>query len=190
VVLGDGSSASAGDTVITRRNSRALTITQTDWVKNGYRWHVDAVALGGSLRVRHLDTGLRTLLPAEYVREHVELGYAATIHGQSLTADVCHVSAARDLTRLLYVAMTRGRTGNHLYFDVTGDGNEHSVITRDALLPPTAADELMRILSRDGAQVSTTTSLRELAAGKESWRWMEPNPVFEHLQRCDRVAKP
>jgi conjugative relaxase-like TrwC/TraI family protein len=164
VVLGDGSSVSAGDLVVTRRNSRLLMITRSDWVKNGYRWQVEAVAPDGSLRVRHLSTDRRIDLPAEYVREHVDLGYAATIHGaQGLTAEVCHVVAsAPDLTRqLLYVALTRGRAGNHLYLDVAGDGNEHTAITRDALLPPTAADELVRILERDGAQVSATSALRD-----------------------------
>jgi hypothetical protein len=44
-----------------------------------------------------------------------------------------------------------------------GDGDEHTAITRDALLPPSAADELIRILGRDGAHVSATTTLRDLA---------------------------
>ncbi len=56
-------------------------------------------------------------LPPEYVREHVELGYATTVHrAQGLTVDHAHVLAAPGMTReALYVAMTRGRLGNHLY---------------------------------------------------------------------------
>jgi hypothetical protein len=37
------------------------------------------------------------------------------------------------------------------------------VITRDALLPPTAVDVLARILARDGSQTSATSTLRENA---------------------------
>ena len=37
VRLVDGSHASAGDTIISRRNDRKIAITSTDWVKNGDR---------------------------------------------------------------------------------------------------------------------------------------------------------
>ena len=77
VTLADGSRASAGDTVITRRNDRHLAITPTDWVKNGDRWTIEAV-LDGALRVTHLGTRRRLTLPAGYVAEHVALGYATT----------------------------------------------------------------------------------------------------------------
>jgi conjugative relaxase-like TrwC/TraI family protein len=166
VALSDGSSVSAGDTIITRHNDRRLPVTSTDWVKNGHRWHVEAITTDGGLRVRQLSTGRRIVLPSDYTREHVQLGYASTIHGaQGLTAATCHtVAGTGDLNRqLLYVAMSRGRVGNHLYLDVAGDGDEHTAITRDALLPPSAADELIRILGRDGAHVSATTTLRDLA---------------------------
>ena len=166
VRLSDGAQASTGDTIITLHNSRRLMITSTDWVKNGDRWRVESVHQDGALAVRHLRTGRRIALPGDYVREHVALGYAATIHAaQGLSVDTCHtVSGGADLTRqLLYVALTRGRAGNHLYLSVAGDGNEHTAITRDALLPPTAADIVLRILARDGAQVSATTTARTLA---------------------------
>jgi hypothetical protein len=59
--------------------------------------------------------------------------------------------------------MTRGRTGNHVYLTTAGDGDQHSVITPDALLPPTAVDILSRILARDGGQSSATSGQRALA---------------------------
>jgi hypothetical protein len=37
VELADGNRASAGDSVITRRNARTMPITSTDWVKNADR---------------------------------------------------------------------------------------------------------------------------------------------------------
>ncbi len=165
VRLSDGSAASAGDIVVTRRNNRRLAISATDWVKNGDRWTVREVLPGGALQVQHQGTGRVLTLPADYARRHVALGYASTVHGaQGSTADTCHtVATGFEDRQLLYVAMTRGRTSNHLYLVTAGDGDEHSVLTPDVLLPPTAVDLLTRIVDRDGAQVSATTAQRRLA---------------------------
>ncbi len=163
--LVDGSKASIGDAIITRKNNRKLAITATDWVKNGDRWQVEAVHRSGALDVQHLRTGRRLTLPADYVADHVSLGYATTVHGaQGITADVAYTVATGQETRqLLYVAMTRGRHANHVYLSTAGDGDPHSVITRDALLPPTAVDLLTRLLARDGSPVSATSQGRALA---------------------------
>ena len=40
VWLSDGLPASAGDTILTRRNNRRLRTSATDFVKNGDRWQV------------------------------------------------------------------------------------------------------------------------------------------------------
>lgn len=79
VRLGDGCAAYVGDTVITRRNDRRLATSGTDWVKNGDRWIVSGVR-DGALTVRHRVTGVRAALSARYVEEHVELGWASTVH--------------------------------------------------------------------------------------------------------------
>ncbi|WP_198950086.1 MobF family relaxase [Kineosporia sp. A_224] len=165
VELTDGCRVSAGDTVITRENDRQLRFTSTDWVKNGDRWTVTASTPGGGLRVQHLATGRHIVLPAAYVAAHVALGYASTVHAaQGVTADVTHVIASGTESRqTMYVAMTRGRAANHLYLGVAGDGDPHTVISRDTLLPPTAVDVLARILARDGAQTSATSHTRALA---------------------------
>ena len=165
VQLADGSAASAGDTIVTRRNDRRLALSATEWVKNGDRWRVDQVLPDGALQVTHLATRRRVNLPAAYTAEHVALGYASTIHAaQGTTAGVCHtVASGAESRQLLYVAMTRGRAANHLYLTSVGDGDEHSVLTPDALLPPTAVDLLERILRRNGAQTSATTAQRTLA---------------------------
>ena len=71
VALADGTRASAGDVIITRRNDRRLTLTATDWVKNGDRWTVDR----GPRRRRARRAAPRprppVTLPADYVAEHV-----------------------------------------------------------------------------------------------------------------------
>jgi len=165
VRLADGSAASAGDTVVTRRNNRHLALSTSDWVKNGDRWTVRDVLPSGAVTVQHHDTRRVITLPATYARQHLALGYASTVHAaQGATADTCHtVATGAEDRQLLYVAMTRGRTGNHLYLSISGDGDEHSVLTPDALLPPTAVDLLTRIVDRDGAQVSATTAQAQLA---------------------------
>jgi conjugative relaxase-like TrwC/TraI family protein len=173
VQLADGLTCSAGDTIISRQNDRTIPVGTTDWVKNGDRWTVDAVLESGALRVTHLRTKRHITLPASYVRDHVELGYACTIHAaQGVTADSCHTVATGDESRqLFYVAMTRGRSGNHVYLTTAGDGDPHAVITREALLPPTAVDVLTRILARDDAPVSATSTAQDLN---------DPNRTLHH----------
>jgi DNA primase catalytic core len=165
VTLADHSQASAGDAIITRQNNRKIPIGAHDWVKNGDRWVVENVRESGALDVIHHDTHRHITLPAAYVAEHVSLGYASTVHGaQGITADTCYTVATGEESRqLLYVAMTRGRHANHVHLTTAGDGDEHAVITRDALLPPTAVDILTRVLARDGAPVSAASQARSLA---------------------------
>lgn len=160
VVLADGLTCSAGDTIISRQNDRTIPVGTSDWVKNGDRWTVDAVLDSGALQVTHLRTKRHITLPASYVTGNVELGYACTIHAaQGVTADTCHTIATGDESRqLFYVAMTRGRGGNHVYLVTAGDGDPHAIITREALIPPTAVDILIRILNRDDAPVSATST--------------------------------
>ncbi|CAN5643179.1 hypothetical protein BH10ACT8_BH10ACT8_25590 [soil metagenome] len=165
VTITDQSQASAGDAIINRHNNRKIPIGAHDWVKNGDRWLVERVRESGALDVIHHDTGRHITLPADYVAEHVSLGYACTVHGaQGITADTCHtVATGSESRQLLYVAMTRGRHANHVHLTTAGDGDSHAVITRDALLPPTAVDILTRVLARDGAPVSAASHARALA---------------------------
>ena len=164
VQLSDGTHASAGDCVITRRNDRRLATSATDWVTNGDRWTITRVHPDGALDVSHVSAKRRATLPADYVRDHVLLGYATTVHGaQGITADASHVVATGDETRqLLYVALTRGRTANHVYLDVTTGADPHAVIDPDSLRPPTAVEILTRVLGRDDTATSATSELTAL----------------------------
>ncbi|WP_228805826.1 MobF family relaxase [Nocardia higoensis] len=162
VALADGLFASAGDVITTRRNNRRLPISGTDYVRNGYRWTVQQIHRDGRITATHLGSGRRVILPADYVREHVGLGYATTIDSaQGLTVDRCHgVLTGRESRAQLYVMLTRGRTGNHLYLATTTSGDEHSIHTYDAIHPPTALDLLTGVLAREGTQTSATTDTR------------------------------
>ena len=58
--------------------------------------------------------------------------------------------------------LTRGRHANHLYLQVVGDGDPHTLIRPDTLSPRTPTETLQQILARDEAPVSASTVLREL----------------------------
>ncbi|HEU5042918.1 MAG TPA: MobF family relaxase [Nocardioidaceae bacterium] len=163
VSLVDGNLASAGDTILTRRNDRRLGVSATDWVKNGDRWTITAIGRDGSVVARHVRSRLQVTLPAEYVARDVELGYATTVHtAQGSTADVMHgiLTGAED-RQLLYTMLTRGRDGNHLHLVLD---QPHGAGTDEQFLPGideqlTATEVLDRIVDRDGAAISATSEL-------------------------------
>jgi conjugative relaxase-like TrwC/TraI family protein len=164
VPLADGNWASVGDVIITRSNDRRLRLTATDWVKNGDRWTITHVAKQGDLTVRHTRNHLTVRLPVDYVRESTGLGYATTIHSaQGVTADTMHgLLTGQESRQQLYTMLTRGRHANHLYLQVVGDGDPHTVIRPDTISPRTPAETLQQILARDEAPLSASTLLREL----------------------------
>ncbi len=165
VLLADDLSASRGDILRTTRNEPALPVGESDYVRNGYQWVLDAVHADGSITATHLLPGRELAatahLPATYVATSVRLGYAATIDSaQGTTTDTCHVALNGSETRnQLYVALTRGRLANHLYLTTAVDGSEQSFLTTHAALPRTAVDILTQILARDGAAVSAHADL-------------------------------
>ncbi|MFV3116708.1 MobF family relaxase [Gordonia amicalis] len=162
VALSDGLAASVGDIISTRSNRRDLRLSATDWVRNGDRWRVTHIGADGTLTAQHLDLNLHVQLPADYVADHTTLGYASTIHAaQGMTADTCHVIGSDALNRqLLYVAMTRGRHGNHIYLPTT-ETDPHNATTPKARHPQTGLETLAAILGRDGTQQSATTAQRD-----------------------------
>jgi len=57
--------------------------------------------------------------------------------------------------------LTRGRVANHLYLQVVGDGDPHSIIWPDTVRPSTPTDILEQIVARDDAARSATTLRRD-----------------------------
>jgi hypothetical protein len=109
-------------------------------------------------------------LPAEYVAEHVELGYAITAHrAQSTTVGTAHVITGPGMAREhLYVAMTRGSDANHAYIpldqhhDVDGMDEAH----HDHAAGPattTGRDVLEQILTTTAAEPAATEQLSPVA---------------------------
>ena len=164
VELADHLQACAGDVVRVLENARSLRLGRDgqDFVRNGYRFRILEVCKDGALRVKHLDSSKTVRLPKYYVDQHVKLGYACTIDSsQGLTAKHnCHTVGTEHLSRqLLYVALTRGRVGNHIYLS-TAESDPHRVLSPKATHPETAVDVLTRMLARDEAQVSALTAQR------------------------------
>lgn len=155
VRLSDGTHASVGDLVITRANDRRLAVRGGGWVRNGDRWRVVAVGEDGSLRVERIDQPRRSrvTLPASYVAEHVDLGYAVTAHrAQGLTVDSAHVVVGSSTSREnLYVAMTRGRDTNTAYVALDRPDDTHTPPDVDDV---SARTVLFGVLQHCGAELS------------------------------------
>jgi conjugative relaxase-like TrwC/TraI family protein len=167
VQLNDGLRASVGDLIITRRNDRSIRAIRGGWVRNGDRWRVSDVRTDGSVIAHRLGTwfGAAVVLPAEYVTEHVDLGYAITAHrAQGMTVDTSHVVVTGSTTREnFYVAMSRGRESNIAYVALDRPDDSHSA-------PPqadvTAKAILLGVLQHSGVELSAHQTIQ---AEQEHW---------------------
>jgi hypothetical protein len=114
--------------------------------------------------VRHTRSHLTVRLPIDYVRASTGLGYATTIHAaQGVSADTMHgLLTGQESRQQLYTMLTRGRAANHVYLQVFGDGDPHTLIRPDTMSPRTPTEKLQQILARDEAPLSAGTLLREL----------------------------
>lgn len=133
VALHNSSRAHLGDTIVTRKNARRLIVNSgQDFVKNGDLWRVTDLHEDGRITAQHLAHGGKVTLPAHYVEQSVELGYAATIHrAQGSTVDTAHalVDASTDRAGA-YVALTRGRENNQLYVSLADGEKRDDVLDR------------------------------------------------------------
>ena len=111
------------------------------------------------------------VLPAEYARRHVDLGYALTVHrAQGITVETAHLVTTAAMTReALYVGLTRGRRANHAYTatDTPPAGDAHPT---PAPAGPADGDDatpgreiLQGILAATGTEPAATTALRTAA---------------------------
>ena len=115
-----GSLMFVGDEVVTRRNHRRLRTDRDLMVKNRDHWTITDIHKDGAITVTGSTGSIR--LPADYVTEHLELGYAQTSHasqGRTVDTALLLVDSPTD-SRGIYTPMTRGREANHA-FVVTDD---------------------------------------------------------------------
>jgi len=111
---GTGQRIGVGDLVVTRQNDRDVDVANRD------TWSVTVVHADGALTLTPTTgsglTGQRSV-PAGYVNRHVELGYAATVHGvQGATTQTGHLVLDEHTgAAAVYVGMTRGRSANTVH---------------------------------------------------------------------------
>jgi hypothetical protein len=132
-----------GDIILSRHNDTRLQVRpgpghdRVDQVRNGNRWRVAGIdAERGRIAAERVTDNARVVFEGEYLREHITLGYAATVHShQGVTADTCHAVLSEYATRAMaYVAMTRGREHNHAYIYTREPGeadHEHRHVLDD-----------------------------------------------------------
>ncbi|WP_344926844.1 MobF family relaxase [Saccharopolyspora gregorii] len=189
VRLHDGTTAGAGDWIVTRHNDRLKTLFRgTDFVKNGDTWTVQRVHDNGSLVLRHRTTGGSVRLPAEYVREHVELAYAATVNRvQGMTSEhTAHSVITRGTSReQLYTMVTRARGHNRLWVET----HEHTLDSHsETPLERTARGVLENALQRSSAETSASEELRASLGAEESLRTLVARHTHvADLGRAERI---
>lgn len=155
-----------GDTILTRKNHNLASGRR---VLNGERFEVVGLSDVGSLTVRELNAKKKTTfeLPADYVRDNVQLGYASTVYrAQGVTVDNARaIVGAETDRRALYVAMTRAKWQNHVYvaedsaFDFDA---EQAHWHMSGVENPDYNDVLDRIVLRDNGQRSAIDQHKEL----------------------------
>jgi hypothetical protein len=160
-----GQEVSVGDLIMSRTNDATIalrptpgTIDQPDQVRNGNRWRVAAVDPDRNrLAAERLGDGARAVFDGDYLREHVTLGCAATVHAaQGVTADASYGILGEHASRAMaYVATTRGRDTNEafIYQHITGEADhQHS--------PPVTEPEMYTL--RRGNSYSAAHHFRQI----------------------------
>lgn len=162
--LADGHNGYVGDIVVTRKNNHRLKIdggsrARTP-VDNGDLWRVAAIHTDGSMTVAGVRHRGRVTLPARYVRDHVELGYASTVHrAQGMTVDRAHLLMNATLGRALaYVGLSRGREYNGVY--VATDAIPDPALDHAPDEPAAEHTVFLRVIAREDDNLTATEVMR------------------------------
>lgn len=161
-----------GDEVVTRRNDRTLWTDQSLMVKNRDHWTITSIHRDRSVTITGRTGNIR--LPAEYVTEHVELGYAQTSHatqGRTVDVGLFLVDSPTD-SHGVYTAMTRGRKANHAY-----------VVTDDS---QTSLDVLTQALARNWIDLPAVA--RRLDLNPDPQEQIEP-PLPGEAHKIDELMR-
>ncbi len=166
-----------GDRVATRRNDRDLAVANRD------TWTVTGIGEDGSLLVTG-SAGHRAL-PAEYVREHVELAFTTTAYGaQGQTVDSAHLALGETTgAASAYVGMTRGRHRNvaHLVAESIDDARSQwvDIFNRDRadLGPGHAAERAADDIDRYGPNAQLLAAAALQAAALRDGPRRPPPPI-------------
>jgi conjugative relaxase-like TrwC/TraI family protein len=157
--------AGYGDEIVTLRNDRRLRSERGDFVRNGARWQVIGTSMDGSIRVASSEDGVTVTLPPDYVREHVALAYALTVHkAQGQTTERAIVLVDNHMTAAqFYVAMSRGRQENRALV-VSSDDAPEDHVKRPSIK---AVELLTRVMRHDEVDRSAHDEMRRSLARYE-----------------------
>lgn len=183
VALANGTHASRGDLIVTRRNNRTL-IAGDKFVANRAAWRILETSPAGDLLVENTSSRQHTTLPAAYVAEHVQLAYAATVDSaQGRTVDTARaiIDSATDRARV-YVMATRGRLLNLLAV-VTADQAPEGHPPAE---PTAGITVLADILRADSNERSATETEQTLWADNDALHRL--GPIYDDLHA--RAAAP
>jgi len=178
----------AGDIIISRTNDSRIPVRAAvcaerhdpDEVRNGHRWRAVGVDQQTNRVSERLSDNARVAFDGDYLREHVYLGYAVTVHSaQGVTADTCHTVIGQTASRALaYVAMSRGRHGNHAYIYTRFSGEADHEHTG----PVAGAD--MHVMQR-GTKYSAAHYFRMILANDD-----RPRTMHAEAEHTDREQLP
>ena len=153
-----GHRIAVGDLILSRRNDAIDPAATTSTMPRPRTLRCATATAGGSTAIspdnkrliaRRLDDNTVASFDNDYVREHITLGYAVTVHSaQGVTADTTHAVLGETATRsLLYVAMTRGRETNTAYLcqQLLEQEYAHDRVEADRVLKRGRAREAARI---------------------------------------------
>ncbi|WP_457099338.1 AAA family ATPase [Microbacterium sp. P5_E9] len=161
-----------GDIVQTRRNDSDAG------VENRALWTVGLIGPGGVELVSLNDSGDVRFVTAEYVSEHVHLGYASTVHGiQGETTDASIVGPGVDAAGL-YVGMTRGRLHNEAITIASTDRAAQSQIAASMMrgLPEVSIADSVNAARADLARAARARA--EVDAARRAAPWPEASAPF------------
>ena len=167
--------AGIGDTIRTRKNDHERSVF------NGDVWTVVGIADDGVCDGLFCENaaGRIVFLPAEYAKEHVELGYAATLDSaQGMTVDRAIFVGRAGLARnQMYSGATRGRAAP-IYVMVDDHEQPEAVMAA--------------ILQRDGVSQTAAEQVEEVNARAEDLkkpRQLDAERERVEAERAARVAK-
>ncbi|MGW4623483.1 MobF family relaxase [Streptomyces sp. NPDC004592] len=211
-----GLTVGKGDMIQLRKNNRRMTTASGErFATNRDVVKVLGIAEDGSMTVAY-DDGDTLQLPSEYVRTHVDLAYAGTIHStQGRTVGTAHSywdgTGSREA---FYVAMTRGRERNTAYMSTDMPGVEpwerpepmalykqtveNSSVEKSATQVQREEDEWSRSLAKHAFELEdlsteyATTKLGRVLyeeLGPERYEELASSEAFGSLVRLSRAAE-
>lgn len=166
--LKDDTRLSVGDVIQARRNDWSIQVDGPGMITNRLTYTVVGRDERGRLLVED-QQGVQAHLPDSYVREHVTLAYASTVHAaQGRTVDTSHAMLSeQSLREDAYVALTRGKSRNTAYLTTARQPDSH-----EQGLDVTPAEQMAAVLDRSGAATAAELQYREVQEEGRSLSWI------------------